>query len=73
MVERLRLRRLRWGDPADTAALTERFGRFDVVLGADVVYVEEAVPQLFSTVRQLLAPTPQVNTKHITARANHGS
>ena len=62
MVERLRLRRLRWGDAADTAAVAERFGRFDVVLGADVVYVEEAVPQLFSTVLQLLSPSPQVTT-----------
>lgn len=60
VVERLRLRRLRWGDAADAAALAERFGQFDIVLGADVVYVEQCVPQLFSTVSQLLAPSPQV-------------
>lgn len=33
---------------------------FDLVLGADVVYVEEAVPALFATATALLSSSPQV-------------
>ena len=60
VVERLRLRRLHWGNPEQTAALVDAFGRFDVILGADVVYDEEFVPQLFGSIAGLLKPGPEV-------------
>ncbi|KAK9828449.1 hypothetical protein WJX72_000046 [[Myrmecia] bisecta] len=60
VIERARLRRLAWGEAAEVAALQRDFpGGFDVVLGADVVYVEEAVPQLFAAITAMLAHHPQ--------------
>jgi hypothetical protein len=60
VVERLRLRQLRWGSAADCAALAQGLGQFDIVLGADVVYVESAVPQLFASIALLLQRSSQV-------------
>ena len=60
VVERLRLRRLRWGHTGDCAALLDNLGRFDVILGADVVYVESAIPQLFASAAHLLRQGTEV-------------
>lgn len=35
-------------------------GGFDLVVGADVVYVEEAMPALFQTIASLLDGKPEV-------------
>eukprot|EP00271_Cylindrocystis_brebissonii_P007832 TRINITY_DN21644_c0_g2_i1.p1 TRINITY_DN21644_c0_g2~~TRINITY_DN21644_c0_g2_i1.p1 ORF type:complete len:787 (+),score=119.58 TRINITY_DN21644_c0_g2_i1:73-2433(+) len=55
-VERITSRQLVWGDKdVEADILRESGGRgFDVILGADVVYVKEAVPKLFATARNLL-------------------
>lgn len=60
IVERLRLRRLRWGSATHVAALRQEFGSFDTVVGADVVYMEEAVPALFDSIAQLLEHSSKV-------------
>ena len=64
MVERLRLRQLAWRSERDRADLAADIpGSFDVIVGADVVYNEGAVPDLFSCCKQLLKCTPQVCTR----------
>ena len=47
VVERLRLRHLRWGNKGDCISLLQQLGQCDVVLGADVAYVESAVSTAF--------------------------
>lgn len=42
------------------AALRQEFGSFDTVVGADVVYMEEAVPALFDSIAQLLEHSSKV-------------
>ena len=54
VIERLRLRRLEWGNARHEAALVKEFGCFDVIVGADVVYVEEALPLLLASTAALL-------------------
>ena len=56
MIERARLAQLAWGDKQHLAALQKQYPEgFDIILGADVVYVEEFVPQLFRTARALMS------------------
>ena len=43
---------LRWGRHVST--FRERFGVFDVIMGSDIIYVEEIIEPLFDTVQQLL-------------------
>ena len=54
VIERLRLRRLEWGNARQEAVLLKEFGRFDLIVGADVVYVEEALPLLLASIAALL-------------------
>lgn len=56
----MRLRQLRWGDAVHVDALLQGLGHFDIVVGADVVYVEEAVPALFDSIARLLDPCRKV-------------
>ena len=59
-VERARLALLAWGDKQDISELQQQYpGGFDIILGADVVYVEEFVPHLFRTARALINPAKQ--------------
>jgi len=60
VIERLRLRRLTWGDKRHQAAMLKEFGCFDLIVGADVVYVEEAVPLLLASIAALLKREPLV-------------
>ena len=60
VIERLRLRRLEWGDSGHEAALAREFGCFDLIVGADVVYVEEALPRLLASSAALLRRDPAV-------------
>ncbi len=60
VVERLRLRELQWGNTAHVNGLLSDVGPVDIVVGADVVYVEEAVPALFDSIAKLLDPAKQV-------------
>ncbi|KAK9815995.1 hypothetical protein WJX74_004695 [Apatococcus lobatus] len=60
VIERARTRCLCWGDSAQLAALLREFPTgFDRILGADILYVAEAIPDLFVSVKALLALTPQ--------------
>ncbi|BDA43460.1 probable tRNA N(3)-methylcytidine methyltransferase METTL6 at N-terminal half [Coccomyxa sp. Obi] len=72
MVERLRLRELRWGDTARVNGVLSDIGPVDIVVGADVVYVEEAVPALFDSIAKLLDPAKQglVILCHVTRRVS---
>ena len=54
------MRRLVWGDTGHQASLQQEFGHFDLVLGADVVYVDEAVPLLMASLAALLRRGVQV-------------
>lgn len=61
IVERARLQLLEWGNQRHIGALRQSYpGGFDLAFGADVAYVEELVPLLFSTACQLLSESPQV-------------
>ena len=60
VIERLRVRRLAWGDAGHQASLQKEFGHFDLILGADVVYVDEAVPLLMASLAALLRQSAQV-------------
>ena len=56
VIERVRLRQLTWGDANDLPALQQEFpAGFHTILGADVVYNAECVPDLFATAVALLA------------------
>ena len=54
------MRRLAWGNAGHQASLQKEFGRFDLILGADVVYVEGAVPLLMASLAALLWQGVQV-------------
>lgn len=59
-IERARLAVLAWGDEQHISDLQKQYsGGFDIILGADIVYVEEFVPHLFKTARALISPTKQ--------------
>lgn len=45
---------LAWGNDQQQAALADRFGLFDVVIGADVVYAPEAIHSLFQSCSAML-------------------
>lgn len=61
IVERARLREVAWGDARQVAAvLNDNPGGFDVLVGADVVYVQEFVAPLLDTARRMLRRSPQV-------------
>ena len=62
VVERLRVRRLAWGDAGHQASLQKEFGHFGLILGADVVYVDEAVPLLMASLAGLLRQDTQVKS-----------
>eukprot|EP00897_Mesotaenium_endlicherianum_P004138 jgi/Mesen1/3752/ME000205S03015 len=80
-VDRIQYQQLRWGDAEDienARTLSDGAG-FDVILGADVVYVAEAVPLLFQTSKMLLAGLPSgagliplLILCHITRRVSEG-
>ena len=56
-IERARLAHLAWGVEQHILALQKQYpGGFDVILGADVVYVEDFIPQLFNAAKALISP-----------------
>lgn len=55
-MERVRVCQLAWGSNVHQAAIQDAVGLFDVILGADVVYTEEAISSLFTTIQALLRP-----------------
>lgn len=58
--ERLRLRRLTWGNAFHIAELLEEIpGGFDVIIGADVVYATKHLASLFTSAAALLRPVPE--------------
>ena len=60
-MERARTRCLCWGDAAQIAILCKEFpGGFEVILGADVLYVAQAIGPLFTSIGALLAASPEV-------------
>jgi hypothetical protein len=61
VIERLRLRRLCWGDESNISVLLDQFNHFDIVLGSDVVYMEECIPLLFATIARVLKRSSQVD------------
>lgn len=62
IVERARLRHLVWGEPSRSHRLLLEWPTgYDVIVGADVVYASEFVPQLFQTAESLLSRRPQVS------------
>ena len=59
-MERARLRHLAWGDKGHLDAMRIEYSHgFDIILGADVVYAEEFVAQLFQTARVLMKEDPK--------------
>lgn len=63
IIERARVRRLVWGAARDVAQVRALVcGGYDVVLGVDVVYVEEALPALLRTAHDLLKEHPLVSS-----------
>ena len=61
IIERARCRCLCWGDTTQQSRLAAEFGNgFDMILGADVLYVPEAIGPLFAACAHLLASAPQV-------------
>lgn len=57
-MERARVCRLAWGDDQHQNAIDARFGLFDVVIGADVVYAPEALHNLFKSCSAMLKSAP---------------
>ena len=53
-MERARASLLAWGNDEQHAAIADRFGLFDVVIGADVVYAPEAIHSLFKSCSAML-------------------
>ncbi len=56
------MRRHEWGNARHEAELLKEFGCFDLIVGADVVYVEEALPLLLASVAALLRETSRVRS-----------
>jgi predicted nicotinamide N-methyase len=74
VIERARLRELAWGDHRQMeAVLKDNPGGFDVVMGADVVYVQEFITPLFETARRMLKRSPRVRDSSSPARESVGS
>lgn len=55
-MERARVFQLAWGNDQQQAAIADRFGPFDVVIGADVVYEPESIHSLFQSCSAMLKP-----------------
>lgn len=53
-MERARVCLLAWGNDAQQDAIAARFGLFDVIVGADVVYAPEAIHNLFKSCSAML-------------------
>ena len=53
-MERARVCLLAWGNNQHHNAIAARFGLFDVVIGADVVYAPEALHNLFKSCSAML-------------------
>lgn len=53
-MERARLGLLAWGNKQHENAIAARFGLFDVVVGADVVYAPQALHDLFRSCSDML-------------------
>lgn len=61
VIERARIQQLIWGNERDTLRIrTLRPQGFDIVVGSDVAYVEEAIPALLHAVSSQLSHEPQV-------------
>lgn len=54
VMERARLCLLAWGNNQHQNAIASRFGLFDVIIGADVVYAPEALHSLFRSCSAML-------------------
>ena len=54
VMERARVCPLAWGNAEQQTAIAHCYGRFDTIVGADVVYVPEAMQSLFATCCALL-------------------
>lgn len=55
-----------WGNETQIQSLQRRTGRFDVILGSDIIYLEEILDPLWQTIDQLLEP---VNGKFLLSYA----
>ena len=66
------MRRLEWGNARHEAALLKEFAGFDLVVGADVVYVKEALPPLLASSAALLRREPWVRS-HIPFLSSRGT
>ena len=61
VIERARLALLPWGPRQELSDFAQRHpAGFDVIVGADVVYVAEFVAALMATIEALLSHSPQV-------------
>ena len=56
IMERARLCPLAWGNAEQQTTITQKYGRFDTIIGADVVYAPDAMQSLFATCCALLTP-----------------
>ena len=74
-MERARICCLAWGDVQQQVAITRRYGLFDVIVGADVVYAPEAIHSLFATCCALLSPESHARLVlcHIVRRVSEDS
>ncbi|EFJ09092.1 hypothetical protein SELMODRAFT_447844 [Selaginella moellendorffii] len=72
-VDKISCQRLQWGDCGEISSVLGRFsGGFEFIFGTDVTYVEEALPALFETAKQLLSSAasskPSLLLCHLTRR-----
>lgn len=57
-MERARVSLLAWNIDQHQSAVTARYGLFDVIIGADVLYAPEALHSLFQTCSAMLKSAP---------------
>lgn len=61
IIERARLQHLSWGNSGHIGKLRKAHpAGFDLIIGADIVYAEEFVTELFRTAHALLKDSAQV-------------
>lgn len=63
-------RQLLWGKSAHLESFQSTYGRFDIILGADVIYTKTSIDPLFETVVELLARNGDETKERISTDAD---
>ena len=68
---KMECRQLLWGKSAHLESFQSTYGRFDIILGADVIYTKTSIDPLFETVVELLARNDEEKKERVTTDSDN--